>query len=367
MAARPYRIEVAEEVLDDLRERLARTRWPEPAPGEPWGYGLDLDVVRGLCERWRTGFDWRAWEERLNAWPQFLCEVDGVDLHFWHVRGTGPDPLPLLLVHGWPGSILEFLDLLEPLSAAGYDLVVPALPGFGFGGRPRERGFGIARIAAAFDALMAHELGYRRYGVQGGDWGSIVAARLGSAHADHVAGIHVNMPLAPPPPEAEQDEEDRATLARLQAFRGREGGYSAIQRSKPDTLTVAQTDSPAGLAAWILEKFEAWSDGGIAAHDADLLLANLMFYWAPASVASAARIYHESANEPDGLAGWPPIGVPTAVAAFPAEPFGAPRRWVERHFALARWTEMPRGGHFAALEEPELLLADVRSFFDGIR
>jgi epoxide hydrolase len=373
---RPYRIEVPDAVLEDLRDRLARTRWPEPIPGTSWDYGANVEAVRELCTYWQDGYDWRAHEARLNAVPQFLCEVDGVDLHFWHVRGTGPHPLPLVLVHGWPGSIYEFFELIGPLAdpaahggdpADAFDVVVPALPGFGFGGKPRERGWGISRIAAAFDALMT-TLGYDGYGAQGGDWGSMVASKLGAAYPERVVGVHLNMVVAPPPKEPRP--EDAEALERDRLWRTQEAAYSRVQRTKPDSLTVGQTDSPAGLAAWIVEKFRTWSDcdGDVErAFGRDALLTNLMFYWAPNSVASAARIYYENAQDPAGVVTRGRVGVPVAYAAFPHEIFRPPRSWVEPHYAIARWTEMPRGGHFAALEAPELLLDDVRAFFRALR
>lgn len=374
--ARPFTIEVPDAVLDDLRDRLARTRWPEPIPGVGWDYGAEIAYIRELCDHWRTEYDWRRHEAQLNAVPQYLCEVDGVDVHFWHVRGKGPDPLPLLLVHGWPGSIFEFFELLGPLSdpaahggdpADAFDLVVPALPGFGFGGKPAERGWGISRIAAAFDALMA-ELGYERYGSQGGDWGSMVSAKLGATYPQRVVGIHLNMLTASPPRET--TEEDRPALERDRYWRTQEAAYSRQQRTKPDSLTLAQSDSPAGLAAWIVEKFRTWSDcdGDVErAFSRDTLLTNLMFYWAPNSVASSARIYYENAKDPAGVVLRPPVEVPVAYAAFPREIFRPPRRWVEPHLNITRWTEMPRGGHFAALEQPELLVEDVRAFFRTLR
>ena len=377
MTPRPYRIDVPDAVLVDLSERLARTRWPDPISGAEWDYGAKVDTIRELCEYWRAGYDWRHHEAQLNRIPGFLCEVDGVDLHFWHVRGTGPNPMPLLLVHGWPGSIYEFSQVLGPLSDPGahggdprdaFDLVVPALPGFGFGGKPRERGWGISRIAAAFDALMSSVLGYERYGVQGGDWGSMVAGKLGAAFPDHVVGIHVNMLVAPPP--AHPVPADAAALARDRLWRTQEAAYSRVQRTKPDSLTVAQSDSPAGLAAWIVEKFRTWSDCDgdvVGALGADTLLTNLMFYWAPGSVASAARIYYENALDPGGVAERGRVEVPVGYAAFPKEIFQPPRSWVEPHYAIARWTEMPRGGHFAALEAPDVLIDDVRAFYAALR
>ena len=272
--------------------------------------------------------------------------------------------------------MFEFFGLIEQLTnpaAHGgraedaFDVVIPALPGFGFGGKPRERGWGITRIAAAFETLMTRELGYRRYGVQGGDWGGIIAAKMGSAYGANVAGIHLNFLVAPPP--ADLTDADREAITARDAFQATETGYSNVQGTKPDSLTVAQTDSPAGLAAWILEKFQVWSDCGgdpFSAYSKDTLLTNLMFYWAPNSVASAARIYYEARRDPDGFR-YPKVEVPTGVATFPKEPWRAPRSWAEPRFRITRWTEMPSGGHFAALEQPELLLDDVRAFFAGIR
>ena len=377
MAPRPFSIDVPEAVLDDLRNRLANSRWPQPLAGAEWDYGAKVDYVRELCDYWRTAYDWRRHEAALNGVPQFTCEVDGVELHFWHVRGSGPRPMPLLLAHGWPGSIYEFFSLIGPLTdpaahggdpADAFDVVVPALPGFGFGGKPKERGWGISRIAAAFDTLMSRELGYGRYGAQGGDWGSMVSAKLGATYPERVAGIHLNMLLAPPP--RERTEEDRPALDRDRFWRTHEAAYSRLQRTKPDSLTVAQSDSPAGLAAWIVEKFRTWSDcdGDVErAFSKDTLLTNLMFYWAPNSVASAARIYYENARDPAGVAARPRVELPVAYAAFPHEIFQPPRRWAEPHYAIARWTDMPRGGHFAALEQPDLLVDDVRAFFRTLR
>ena len=297
-------------------------------------------------------------------------------LHFWHVRGVGPNPFPLLLIHGWPGSIYEFFDLIGPLSnpaAHGgderdaFDVVIPALPGFGFGGSPSERGWGISRIAAAFNTLMTKELGYGRYGAQGGDWGGIISAKLGSAHADAVAAIHLNFVIAGPP--AEMNDADRAAAEARAAFQAQETGYSNVQGSKPDSLTLAQSDSPAGLAAWIVEKFRTWSDcdGDVErAFTRDQLLTNLMFYWAPNSAASSARIYYEATRDPAAFR-YPRVEVPTGVAAFPKEPWRVPRSWAEQRFNITRWTEMPRGGHFAAMEEPDLLISDIRAFFADIR
>ena len=371
----PYRIDVPDAVLADLRERLARTRWPDAIDDAGWDYGVDLAYLRELCEYWRVSYDWRAAEAGLNAIPHFTCEIDGVAQHFWHVRGTGPDPLPLLLTHGWPGSPVEYMELIGPLTDPGahggdpadaFDVVVPDLPGFGFAGHPRERGWGLSRIAAAFDALMTRELGYGRYGAHGGDWGALISGRLGAEHAEHVCGVHLGMPYGNVPESA--SAEERAAAAAQERARFRERGYSAIQRTKPDALTVAQTDSPAGTCAWIVEKFRTWSDCGgdvEGAFTRDVLLTNVMFYWAPASVASAARIYYEAFDE--GLFSEGKVEVPTAVTAFPKEMFPAARSWVEPRANLVRWTEMPSGGHFGALERPGPVVDDLRTFFRDLR
>lgn len=372
MPPRPFTIDIPQADLDDLRSRLAATRWPEPIPGAGREYGADVHYVRSLCDYWRSGYDWRAHERALNAHPQYLCEVDGVDIHFWHVRGEGRSRLPLLLIHGWPGSVAEFLDIMGPLcnppahgagTAPAFDLVIPSLPGFGFSGKPKEPGWGVSRIAAAFHSLMTRELGYARYGVQGGDWGGIISAKMASLFGESIVGAHLNFVIAMPP--GEMSDEEKAFWEQRNRFQAQETAYSNVQGTKPDSLTVAQSDSPAGLAAWIVEKFRAWSDceGDVdAAFTRDQLITNLMLYWLPNSIASAARIYYESMRDP-GAFFFPKPDTPVGVASFPAEPWRVPRRWAEARFNVVHWTEMPRGGHFAAMEHPELLVEDIRAFF----
>ena len=381
MAVRPYQISVPDSVLADLKERLSRTRWPEQVEGAGWDYGSDLTYIRELCDYWQKDYNWRAWEKRLNAYPSFLAEVDGVDIRFWHVKGKGKDPFPLLLLHGWPGSSFEFFEMIGPLtdpeayggsSDDAFDVVVPDLPGFGFSGHPRERGWGAAKIAAALDQLMTRELGYARYGTQGGDWGSMVSARLGALYPEHVSAIHLNFAFIAIPMLDELPPEDMEKCRAQEAFDGLEGAYHLIQETKSDSVTMAQTDSPAGLATWIVEKFRTWSDCGgdiESVYSKDQLITNLMFYWAPNSVASAARIYYESWHDPQLHWGAPDPHVisPTAIAHFPGDPFNRPRSWVEKHYNLVRWTEMPKGGHFPGLEQPALLTEDLREFYRTIR
>ncbi len=377
MPPREFRINVADAVLDDLRARLRATRWPEPLPGEPWERGASIDYIRELCAYWADEYDWRAQEAALNAYPQFISTIDGVDIHYWHVRGNGPSPVPLVLVHGWPGSIFEFHHLIGALTdpaahggdpADAFDVAIPALPGFGFSGKPREPGWGPSRTARAFHELMTAELGYAKYGTQGGDWGGIITSIMAAEHRDAIIGAHLNFIVATPTPEQAHADEAKPYLENAAAIQRNETGYNVTQSTKPMSLAIAQADSPAGLAAWIVEKFRTWSDCGgdvESVFTKDQLLTNIMFYWAPNSIASAANMYYESRH--DERRGWPKIEAPVAVAMFPKELARAPRSWVEPHVNLACWTEMPRGGHFAALEQPQLLLDDIRAFFRPLR
>jgi microsomal epoxide hydrolase len=377
MPPRPYRIEVPDSVLDDLKRRLKATRWPEVLPDARWDYGANLEYIQELCAYWADSYDWRRHEAALNAYPQFISEIDGVDFHFWHVKGKGPNPLPLLLVHGWPGSIYEFHHLIGPLTdpaahggneSDAFDVVIPALPGYGFSATPKVRGWGPARTAAAFDRLMVQELGYERYGTQGGDWGGIITAIMGTHHAEHIAGVHLNFVIGQPPGEPKDDEE-REILAAREAWGREERAYSDLHGTKPVSLAIAQADSPAGIAAWITEKFRTWSDCGgdiETVYTKDQLLTNIMFYWAPNSIAGAANMYYE-ARKDWGRVLPLKVEVPVGVASFPKEIARAKREWLEPQMNVVHWTEMPRGGHFAALEEPDLLLEDVRTFFRLVR
>ena len=375
----PFRVDVPEHVLADLRERLARTRWPEPVPGTGWDAGTDTGFLRELCAYWADGYDWRAHEARLNAYPQFVTEIDGQRVHFLHVRSANPDAIPLLVCHGWPGSVVEFLRIVEPLTAAGPDafhLVIPSLPGYGWSSPVADAGWHPVRMARAFAELMAR-LGYGRYAAQGGDWGSVVATELALAEPDKVIGIHLNLVIAGPGPDddpADFTDAERASLGRMRALGRTEAGYLRLQASKPYTLGHALTDSPAGLASWIVEKFRGWSDCGgdvLSRFDRDDLLTNITVYWATGTAHSSARLYYENAvAAADGSMPQPRprVEVPTGYAYFPAEQLGTPSpRWARRRYNITRFTEMPSGGHFAAMEEPELLVEDVRAFFRPLR
>jgi len=368
---RPAPIHVSDDELDDLRERLRRTRWPDPLPAVPWDAGMDLDVLRDLCRHWTEEYDWRQHEAWLNSLGPIAVEVDGLDLHVFRAGTRHDEAIPLLLLHGWPGSVVEFRHVIGPLTdphpgRPAFDLVMPSLPGFGFGGKPTEPGWGTTRIAEALHTLMATKLGYERYGVAGGDWGAIIGSRLAQLHSDAVIGFHTNLPLLgvhrSPAWADGADEHEHDLIARWDETDATGRAYAQIQATRPQTLAMAQTDSPAGLAAWVFEKFESWSDGGLGTFAIEDLLTNLMFYWIPRSVASSAMIYFESRLDPEGRV-HPVPEVSTAAAAFPAEINPSVRRWVEPHYRLVRYTEMPRGGHFAALEQPELYADDVVEFF----
>jgi microsomal epoxide hydrolase len=376
-AIRPFRISVPQAELDDLRDRLGRTRWPDQLPGVGWDYGIELVVVQELAEYWRTGYDWRAAERRLNEFPQFTTVIDGQNVHFMHVRSAEPDALPLIMTHGWPGSVVEFTEVIGPLTdpaAHGGDrgdafhMVVPSIPGFGFSGPTRERGWNVNRVARAWDELM-RRLGYPRYGAQGGDWGSSISRELGVIVPEHVIGVHLNMlsPVTPGDPPADLSDADLARVERLRAFRRTGSGYGAIQSTRPQTVGYGLTDSPAGQLAWIAEKFGEWTDGGLpGAVDRDQMLTNISVYWLTRTAGSSARLYYEAARA--GSWGAPaPSSAPTGVAVFPAEIAAPVRRLAELSNHIVHWTEFDRGGHFAAMEEPELLVGDVREFFRAFR
>ena len=367
-----YRVAVSDEALADLRERLHRTRWPADPAGLDWDRGAPLAHVRALAERWRDGYDWRGWEARLNAWPQVVTEIDGATIHAAHVRSPEPGALPLVISHGWPGSIAEFLDVAGPLSdpaahggdpADAFHLVLPSLPGFAFSGPTPDTGWGPRRIAGAFATLM-ERLGYDRYGTQGGDWGSSISRWIGADHPEHVAGVHLNMLSGAVPKEDDGSltDEDRERWEQAKAF-GRDGsGYYALQSTRPQTLAYALTDSPAGQLAWIAEKYEAWTDAPL---HPDAVLTQASIYWFTGTAGSSAQIYLEHVRA-GGRGGVIEVQVPVGIAVFPKD-ITPPIRRFTHGMNIVRWTEMPRGGHFAAMEEPELLVDDIRAFFRGLR
>lgn len=356
--------------LDDLRDRLSRTRWPDQLAGQGWRYGTERSELQELCAYWAEGYDWRRAEAELNRYPQFRTEVDGEQVHFFHLRSRRDDARPLLLTHGWPGSVVEFVhlfdDLVEPPGGEpAFHLVVPSLPGFGFSGPTRTPGVSPQRIARMWAQLMAG-LGYDRYGAQGGDWGAIVSSHLAAFDPDHCAALHLNMVIATPRDEhlADATAEEQQLLERLGRFQAEETGYQAIQGTKPQTLAYALHDSPTGLCGWILEKFRTWSDcdGDVfSVHDRDRFLTNVMLYWLTGTAGSAARIYYEFRAEGGRMPERVPV--PTGVADFPAEIYRPARRWAEERYDVRHWTTFERGGHFAALERPGDLLADLRTFF----
>jgi epoxide hydrolase len=375
-----FRIEIPEAALDDLRDRLARTRWPSELPDVAWSRGVPLDYLRGLAEYWRTGYDWREHEARLNDLPQFMTDIDGTSVHFLHIPSAEPDALPLILTHGWPGSIVEFLDIIDPLTdprshggdpADAFHLVIPSIPGFGLSGPTNEPGWSSGRVGGAFAELMSR-LGYDRYGAQGGDEGAIICPDLGRAAPDQVVGVHVNaasvgfMPF-PPLDESELAELNDSELARVERiaeYMDDGSGYASIQSTRPQTLAYGLTDSPVGQLAWIVERFQDWTHAELPedAVDRDRMLTNVMLYWLTGTAASSANTYYEDKHS----GAWPqPSGVPTGVAVF-AEDISI-RRYAEQSNNIVHWSEFDRGGHFAALEAPDLLVADVRDFFRRLR
>ena len=380
----PFRVEVADEDLRDLRGRLRRTRWPEAETVGDWSQGVPLDYLRELCAYWADGYDWRAAEARLNRLPQFRTPIEGLGIHFVHLRSPHPDALPLLLTHGWPGSVVEFLKVIGPLTdptahggEAGdaFHVVCPSLPGYGFSDRPAEPGWNVERIAGAWAQLMAR-LGYRRYGAQGGDWGTSVSTIMAQQHPERIVGIHLTPPLAPPDPATFDDltERERAALAALEHAAEWESGYSQEHATRPQTIGYALVDSPVALCAWIVEKFWAWTDHPGRLEDVlsrDELLDNLMLYWLPGTGASSARLYWESIRRVNQwISGQvtDTVAVPTGCSIFPKELQRPSRRWAAKRFLDIRyWNELDRGGHFAAFEQPELFVDELRAFFRLVR
>jgi pimeloyl-ACP methyl ester carboxylesterase len=374
----PLLLAVPEADLDDLRRRLASTRWPERETVDDWSQGIPLAYVQELCRYWADAYDWRRAEAALNAVGQFRTEVDGLGIHFLHARSPHEGALPLVITHGWPGSVVEFLDVIGPLvdppahggdASDAFDVVCPSLPGYGFSDKPAAPGWGVARIATAWAQLM-RRLGYDRYGAQGGDWGAIVTMRLANVDAEHLAGIHLNMPLVGSEAVAAAGEPTPRERAALEAFaehRAWGTGYSKQQSTRPQTLGYGLVDSPAAQCAWIVEKFWAWTDCDGHPENVlsrDELLDNVMLHWLPGTGASSARLYWESFRyrEDD------PIDVPTGCSIFPKEIFPVSRRWAEHRFTQLRyWNELDRGGHFAAFEQPVAFVDELRAFFRALR
>lgn len=372
----PFEVAISEEDLADLADRLARTRWPEREPVADWSQGVPLDYLKGLCDYWSGAYEWRAREAHFNSFPQFRTEIDGLGIHFLHVRSPVVDALPLVITHGWPGSIVEFFEVIGPLTdpaAHGGDpqdafhVVCPSLPGFAFSDKPTATGWGVERTAGAWAQLMGR-LGYERYGAQGGDWGASVSSHLATLYAEHVAGIHINMVIAGPGGDTDDlTEAEQAALALLEYYGEWDSGYSKQQSTRPQTLGYSLVDSPAGQCGWILEKFWSWTDTDgdpVAALGADRILDNIMCYWLTRSGASSARIYWESFRKRSTNI----VEVPTGVAIFPKEIFRPSRRWAERRYTnIIHWDEPDRGGHFAAFEQPELFVEQLRTFFRRVR
>lgn len=374
-----FRIAVPEQDLDDLRQRLSRARWPVELPGVGWSRGVPVGYLRELAEYWRVHYNWRAWEDRLNTFPQYVARIDGQRIHFLHVRSGAPGALPLILTHGWPGSVAEFVDIIGPLTDPGshggdpadaFHVVVPSVPGFGFSTPLREPGWNHRRIALAWAELM-RRLGYDRYGAQGGDTGCVVSPELGRVAPDHVVGVHINGALAYPAVQPADFDEltavERTRLAAADRLREVGTGYADVQSTRPQTIAYALTDSPIGQLAWIVEKFWEWTDPARElpdqAVDRDHLLTDVTLYWLTGTGASSAQLYYEAR-----VASEPPVtrsSVPTGIALFPTDP--TIRRVAEREHTIVHWSEFDRGGHFAAMEAPDLLVEDIRTFFRRFR
>lgn len=378
---RPFQIEVPVETLELIRRQVASYAWHEMPDDGGWAYGANLAYMKELCAYWLDEFDWRVQEAAINRFAHFIAPVDGIDLHFMHEKGSGPAPMPLIISHGWPGSIVEFLKIIEPLahperfggsSEDAFDVIAPSLPGFGFSGRP-PRPIGPRKIARLFDTLMTDVLEYPSYLAQGGDWGGAISSWLGFEHAPACRAIHINI-FTMRPPNGPQSREEEAWATQFKRDQLMEDGYRTQQATKPQTLSYAMMDSPVGVAAWIIEKFNSWSDtvgdNIESVYTKDELLTNIMVYLVTKSFNTASWIYYGRREEggrvlsPDGQR----VEVPTAAALFPAELLAwPPRSYAERVYNITRWTEMPRGGHFAALEQPTLLIDDIRAFARTLR
>ena len=377
----PFRIDVPDKTLEQIRTQVANYPWHEMPDDGGWAYGTHLGYMKELCAYWLNEFDWRKQEAAINRFSHFIAPVQGIDLHFIQEKGDGPSPLPLIISHGWPGSIVEFLDIIQPLAHPqrfggsaddAFDVIVPSLPGFGFSGRP-ARPIGPRKMANLFNSLMTDVLGYRNYLAQGGDWGGAISSWLGFEHAPTCQAIHINI-LTMRHPDGPHGPEEEAWAVQFEHDQLLENGYRTQQATKPQTLSYAMMDSPVGVAAWIIEKFNSWSDTDgdniESAHTKDSLLTNIMVYLVTKTFNTASWIYYGRREEGGRLLSTDNtrVEVPTAAALFPAELLAwPPRSYVERLYNISHWSEMPRGGHFAALEEPELLIDDIRAFARTLR
>jgi pimeloyl-ACP methyl ester carboxylesterase len=376
-SVRPFTLSIPQAQIDDLYRRLDSTRWPEQETVGDWSQGTPLAILQDLVAYWRSGYDWRNCEARLNGLGQFMTEINGLDIHFLHVRSPHAGAMPLIMTHGWPGSVIEFMRVIGPLTdpvAHGggaedaFHVVAPSLPGYGFSAKPTRTGWGTERIAAAWSVLMGR-LGYDRWVAQGGDWGAAVTSRIGELAPEGCVGIHLNMPIAAPTPESREapTAEDTFAHQRLQQFRKTGSGYATQQRTRPQSLGYGLVDSPVGLAGWIYEKLHDWSANDGSALDLlgrDAVLDNIMLYWLPGTGASAARLYWESYSKMAGAK----INLPAAISAFPGEIMPAPRSWVEKTMSnIVYWNDVEKGGHFAAWEQPELFVRELRSCFALMR
>lgn len=378
---KPFTVAIADTQLQDLSRRLAHTRWPERETCGDWNQGMPLQYTRELASYWASDYDWRRFERRLNGWPQFTTDIDGIDIHFIHRRSPQANALPIILSHGWPGSVAEFHKIIDaladPVAHGGrpedaFHVVAPSLPGYGFSGKPAATGTSVQKIGRMWGTLMSR-LGYDRYVAQGGDWGALITQSMGQTETRHCAGIHINMPVVAPDPATMEDltPQEQSALAGMTFYSEWDSGYSKQQSTRPQTVAYGLADSPVGQMAWIVEKFYSWTDcerDGIKHPEhvltRDELLDNVMMYWLTNSAASSARLYWESFNKPN----MEPIDMPVGCSIFPHEIFRTSRRWAQKRFSnLIYWNELDRGGHFAALEQPELFLGELRKCFGSLR
>ena len=381
MVPTPFTLNVPDTAIADLKARLALTRFPDSAPGAPWAFGTSVEYAKDLVAYWKNDFDWRAQEAALNAFPQFVSQTPDVDLHYLHVPGVGPNPYPLLLLHGWPGSVYEFLDIIprltDPARFGGdpkdaFTVVAPSLPGYGLSFKPGQKRFSLQEIAATTHDLMVETLGYKKFAVQGGDWGAGTASMIGNTFPDSVCGIHINLLFVPRDrPDGAQTPESKQYGEDLAYWLKEETGYQQIQGTKPQTLSFALTDSPAGLAAWIVEKFRSWSDCDGVPENAisrDRMLGNISLYWFTGAIGSSFWPYYARMHDVWPISPANPVTVPTGYAAFPKEIVRPPRAIAAKTYSnIQRWTEMKKGGHFAAMEQPVALAAEIQEFFRPLR